>query len=185
MLKNILIVSGIILLLTLAGCGSSDSSGAIAPKNITATYTGTISGASVGDAYAADQNYTVSIVLDNNNSSLISQTWTSDDIVSITYSINNDANISTVFSPVVLTTTNGNFTTDENGTLTSVPSGWNDSGSLSTVAQTNDPYAVSGQFLFYINGVNGVYTPDNWTHWLDDANVAQDIDPAYWTISWK
>ncbi|MGB6018293.1 MAG: hypothetical protein WBF77_01740 [Sulfurimonadaceae bacterium] len=135
--------------------------------------------------YAVDQNYTVSIVLDNNNSSLISQTWTSDDVVSITYSINNDSNISTVFSPVVFTSTSGNFTTDAGGSLTSVPSSWNDASGLSTVVQTNDPYAVSGTFYFYINGINGVYTPDSWTHNIYDANVVQDIDPAYWTISLK
>ena len=97
--------------------------------------------------------FTISIVLDNGGNSSASQTWTSADVVSITFSMNDAPNtITTVFSAAALDDNTGDFVTDAMGVLTAVPSNWNDSSP--TVLSTNDPDTPTD---FYINDNNDVY----------------------------
>lgn len=103
--------------------------------------------------------FTISIVLDNGGATAASQTWTSADIVSITFNVNDAPNtITTVLSPVVLTTDVGSFVTNALGALTAVPSEWVDNAASSTRLSSNDPDLLA--FLFYINNGNSVYFND-------------------------
>ena len=140
--------------------------------------------------YNLGEAFTISIVLDNGGTTTASQTWTSADIVSITFSMNDAPNtITTVFAPVVLATNAGSFVTDAAGVLTAVPSNWNDNngavGTLSTVASTNDPNTPSS---FFINGVFEVYYSNSIANPTDGfdtrANmndVVNNIVAAFWT----
>lgn len=135
--------------------------------------------------YIPGEEFNINIVLDNGGTSTANQTWTSADIVSITFSINNAPNtITTTFSPVVLSSSSGSFTTDASGILTAVPTDWSDSASgndspvASTVSSTNDANTLNA---FYINAGNAVYYtsgPD-----AGMTNIANNTTPAFWTIS--
>lgn len=150
----------------------------------TVTYTDTIDAGSTTPPYNPGEAFTISIVLDNGGTTTASQTWTSADIVSITFSMNDAPNtISTTFSPVVLSDTSGSFTTDVAGVLTAVPSGWNDAASgnssptASTVASTNDTNTISA---FYINDANNVYYNNNSIS-AGMTNVDNNTTASFWT----
>jgi len=116
----------------------------------------------------------ISIVLDNGGTTAISQTWTSVDVVSITFSMNNVPNtVTTVFPGASLTTTTGSFVTDASGSLTEVPSEWN--GHSPAIISTNDPNTVTN---FYINGANRVYYNTEGAAGMLD--VPNNINAAYW-----
>jgi len=155
----------------------------------TVTHTSTLSGGGDTPPFNSGEAFTIAIVLDNGGTTTASQTWTSADIVSITFSMNDAPNtITTTFSPVVLSTTTGSFVTDAVGVLTAVPSSWNDiAGSnsvpgASTVASTNDPATPT---TFFINGGNGVYhNSDNIGVSSNRAymtNVNNNTIAAFWT----
>ena len=100
----------------------------------------------------------------------------------------NNGAITTVFSPVVLSTATGSFVTDAGGVLTAVPSNWTDFPALgenpgaSTIASSNDPATPT---VFFINGFNGVYhNSDNINvdfNAADMTNVGNNIIAANWT----
>lgn len=155
----------------------------------TVTYVDTVGAGSTTPPFNVGEAFTISIVLDNGGATAASQTWTSADIVSITFNVNDAlGTITTVYSPVVLADTNGSFVTDAVGVLTAVPSDWNDyvggnqDPAASTIASTNDPATPT---TFFINGGNAVY------HNSDDigvsynsasmTNVANNIIAANWS----
>lgn len=155
----------------------------------TVTYTDTLSGGSDTPPFNTGEAFTISIVLDNGGTSAASQVWTPADVVSITFSMNDAPNtITTVFSPVVYSSSTGTFTTDAAGVLTAVPSNLTDiNGSnrvpgFSTVASTNDPATPTS---FFINGGNGVYHNSTnvgvSNNTASMTNVANNIIAANWT----
>lgn len=157
----------------------------------TATFADTVGGGSDTPPFNPGEAFTISIVLDNGGSTAISQTWTSGDIVSITFTMNDAPNtISTTFSPVVLSSASGSFVTDGTGTLTAVPSSWNDFDScncnpgFSTVASTNDPATPT---TFFINGANGVYHNSDEVGVSSNSafmtNVGDNVIAANWSLT--
>lgn len=149
----------------------------------TVTYLDTIAATSSSPPYNTNEAHTITILLDNGGTSAASQTWTSADIISITFNMNDAPNtITTIFSPVVLTTDVGSFVTDAAGVLTAVPSNWSDfiafgTPASSTILSTNDTnLPVSG---FFINGLNAVYASASNTASMN--NVANNIVAANWS----
>ncbi|MFT5711556.1 MAG: hypothetical protein ACI8QT_002264 [Halioglobus sp.] len=148
----------------------------------TVTYSDTIDASSTTPPFNVGEALTISIVLDNGGTTTASQTWTSADAVSITYSINDAPNtITTVFSAAALNSNAGDFVTDAGGVLTTVPSSWTafiSSTTSPSVISTNDPDTpIKG---FYINGFNWVYQNDaNAAAYA--SNVSNNIIPAFWT----
>ena len=146
----------------------------------TVTYTDTVLASSTIPPYNTGEAFTISIVLDNGGTSVASQTWTSADITSITFTINDAPDtITTVFSPISLTTSTGSFVTNAAGVLTAVPSAWNDNGFPlnSTVLSTNDPDLPVN--AFFINSANGVYFSN--TNVAEMTNVANNTTAANWS----
>ena len=69
---------------------------------------------------------TIAIVLDNGGTTPNSQTWTSTDVVSVTFIMNDAPNtVTTVFSGP-FDENAGDFVTDADGKLTAVPTDWVD-----------------------------------------------------------
>ena len=144
----------------------------------TVTYTDTIE--ADDGPFIGGEAFTISIVLDNGGSTTASQTWTSTDIVSITFNVNDDpGTITTVLSPVVLTTDNGSFVTDAGGVLTTAPIEWNDTASSSTILSSNDPGLLV--FDFYINANNDVYFNETTNFSAGMTNVDDNTTAAFWT----
>jgi len=158
-------------------------------KQFTATYISVI-----GDEFGHTAQFNVGepliieIVLDNGNDNMISQRWTADDVVSVTFKFNSAPNtITSVFSSVE-DHTEGNFTTNALGDLTGVPTKWitkNRSVNDTLVISTNDEYLTESYdvFTWYINGLNNIYFTDDSNNEVGDRNVTHNIDPAYWTLS--
>ena len=141
----------------------------------TVTYSDTIDPASGTPPFIVGEALTVSIVLDNGGTTTASQTWTSADTVSITFSMNDAPNtITTVFSAAAMDSNTGDFVTDAGGVLTAVPSAWFDN--FPTVISTNDPSAPQS---FFINSGNAVYA--NGVGAAHMTNVSNNIIPAFWT----
>lgn len=145
----------------------------------TVTYSDTIRFAT--GPFINGEAFTISVVLDNGGTTAASQTWTSADIVSITFNLNNaPGTISTVLSPVVLTSSSGSFATDAGGVLTAVPSNWSDGSALSTPLSSNDPGGTA-DIEFYINGGNRVYYNESSGFAAGMTNVANNIVASFWT----
>jgi hypothetical protein len=131
--------------------------------------------------YISGGLFTISIVLDNGGATAASQTWTSAHIVSITFNVNDSPNtITTVLSPVLLTSDVGSFVTNASGALTAVPSQWIDKTSISTILSSNDPGGLL-EFDFSIRGGNDVYS--NRTSGFSAAmtNVKNNVTASFWT----
>jgi len=156
-----------------------------APANalvFNATYTSTVSqinnatlsGVSAGDSAV------ITVALDNNGTSIDSQTWTPSEVDSITFNFNNGAN-ETVFNPV-FSSDSGSFVTNALGVLTSVASLQNNSPSVSvenTTSTSNSPIA------FYIDGYNSVIRFNNSAAvYIDSTGFSNNtLNAADWTIS--
>ncbi len=156
-------------------------------KQFTVTYESVIEGFNSTSQFNEDEPLIIEIVLDNGNDNMISQTWTADDVVSVTFKFNSEPNtITSVFSSVEDYTA-GDFATDGDGDLIEVPSEWVSSGDVSDtlVISTNDEYLTEsyGDFDWYINGFNGVYHTDDQSNKVYDLDVDHNGDPAYWTLS--
>ena len=128
----------------------------------------------------------IAIVLDNGGTTPNSQTWTSTDVVSVTFIMNDAPNtVTTVFSGP-FDENAGDFVTDADGKLTAVPTAWVDTSV--NVISTNDPNTPQ---RWYINAANPVYfnemyaagmftvdntrDPDSWT---DPASPAASATPV-------
>lgn len=120
---------------------------------------------------------TIAIVLDNGGTTPNSQTWTSTDVVSVTFIMNDAPNtVTTVFSgPGPFDENAGDFVTDADGKLTAVPTAWLDESV--NVISTNDPFTPEEWF---INGFNGVYYNAQW-NWAGMTTVVNTRDPDSWT----
>ena len=145
----------------------------------TATYTGTVFSATV-DNVAAGNTAVITYQLDNGGTSLLNQTWSASNIVSVTFNFGNGAHVTT-FNPNGgngLSGTTGSFVTNASGQLTAVPSNWRD-GSNVNVVSTNSTQTPNA---WYVNGANGVYLTNNSSNSVRLTNVAGNIVAANWTI---
>jgi hypothetical protein len=144
---------------------------------------GSVSNVSAGNPFQ------LTIALDNGADSLLSQTWSAANIVSVTYDFNNGAH-KTVFNPNGtngLTTSNGSFVTNALGQLTAVPTNWVDTSSVNVVSTnssatpnawsvdgTNPLYFISGGSVG-INNVSGLRVASNWTISAQSAAVPEPL----------
>jgi hypothetical protein len=145
----------------------------------TATYTDTVSAATVDNVTVGD-TAVITYQLDNGGTSLLNQTWTASDIVSVTFNFGNGAHVTT-FNPNGgdgLSESIGSFVTNASGQLTAVPSEWYDYTNVNVVS-TNSTQTPSGWF---VNGNNGVYSTNDFDNEVRLTNVSGNIVAANWTI---
>ena len=118
----------------------------------------------------------IAIVLDNGGTTPNSQTWTSTDVVSVTFIMNDAPNtVTTVFSgPGPFDENAGDFVTDADGKLTAVPTAWVDTSV--NVISTNDPNTPQ---RWYINAANPVYFNEAYDAGM--FTVDNTRDPESWT----
>ncbi|GCA80971.1 PEP-CTERM sorting domain-containing protein [Microcystis aeruginosa] len=143
----------------------------------TATYTGTVSSATV-DNVSVGNTAVITYQLDNGGTSLFNQTWTASNIVSVTFNFGNGAHVTT-FNPNGgngLEGTTGSFVTNASGQLTAVPSEW---GGQSNVVSTNSTQTPYG---WVVNGGNSVYFTNTFSNTVNLTNVSGNIVAANWTI---
>jgi hypothetical protein len=145
----------------------------------TATYTDTVSAATVDNVTVGD-TAVITYQLDNGGTSLLNQTWTASDIVSVTFNFGNGAHVTT-FNPNGgdgLSESIGSFVTNASGQLTAVPSEWYDLNNVNVVS-TNSTQTPNAWF---VNGLNSVYSTNNFSNNVSLTNVAGNIVAANWTI---
>lgn len=145
----------------------------------TATYTGTVSSATV-DNVSVGNTAVITYQLDNGGTSLFNQTWTASDIVSVTFNFGNGNHVTT-FNPNGgngLDSTIGSFVTNASGTLTAVPSAWTDNSNVNVVS-TNSTQTPNAWFL---DGGNSVYATNSFSKTVNLTNVSGNIVAANWTI---
>jgi hypothetical protein len=133
--------------------------------------------------YIPGQSLSVTFVLDNGGTSAASQTWNAVDVVSVTYVLNNGA-ITTVFDPNGgdgMSDTLGSFVTDWTGALTAVPTHWADDSGTVPIISSNDP-AGSTAIWWWVNANNSIYyNIDGGNLSAEATNVANNINPAFWS----
>ncbi|MFN5971342.1 MAG: PEP-CTERM sorting domain-containing protein [Microcystis sp.] len=145
----------------------------------TATYTGTVSSATV-DNVTAGNTAVITYQLDNGGTSLSNQTWTASNIVSVTFNFGNGNHVTT-FNPNGgngLSVSIGSFVTNASGTLTAVPSAWTDFSNVNVVS-TNSTQTPNA---WYLDGGNGVYETNSFSKTVNLTNVSGNIVAANWTI---
>ena len=148
----------------------------------TATYTGTVAAPTslpLVDNVSVGDTAVITYQLDNGGTSLLNQTWTASNIVSVTFNFGNGAHVTT-FNPNGgngLTNSIGSFVTNASGQLTAVPSGWYDNTNVNVVS-TNSTQTPSG---WIVNGFNGVYYTNNFANTVRLTNVEGNIVAANWT----
>ncbi|TRU57941.1 MAG: PEP-CTERM sorting domain-containing protein [Microcystis aeruginosa Ma_QC_C_20070823_S13] len=145
----------------------------------TATYTDTVSANFGVDNVTAGDTAVITYQLDNGGTSLLGQTWTASNIVTVTFNFGNGSHVTT-FNPNGgdgLSVSLGSFVTNASGQLTAVPSNWRDSSNLNVVSTNSTQTPRS----WYVNGNNGVYYtfPINM---VGLTNASGNIVAANWTI---
>ncbi len=138
------------------------------------TYTDTVSGNDGVDNVSVGDTAVITYELDNGGTSLLNQTWTASDLVSVTFDFGNGAHTTTFDG--TLETDTGSFTTDGAGQLTAVPIFWNDSFSVNVIS-TNSSQTPTAWF---VNGGNNVYGTDGGN--VNLANVSGNIVASNWTV---
>ncbi len=142
------------------------------------TYTDTVSGNTGVDNISVGDTAVITYELDNGGTSLLNQTWTDSDIVSLTFDFGNGAH-TTTFDPNGsngLDFSTGSFTTDGAGQLTAVPSFWSNFLSVNVIS-TNSSQTPN---VWVVNGLNRVYATDGGD--VDVANVSGNIVASNWTV---
>ena len=122
--------------------------------------------------YITGESISVTVVVDNGGTDAISQTWSSTDLVSVTYEINNSP-ITTEFGGGGLALTTGSFTTDAGGALTAVPSAWGNFAAAVPVTSSDDPEGTT-DVRWVLNGINYVYRNDS----SGNLATARAVNPA-------
>ena len=149
----------------------------------TATYTSTVAAPTsfpLVDNVNVGDTAVITFQLDNGGTSLLSQTWTASNIVSVTFNFGNGAHVTT-FNPNGgdgLSKSLGSFVTNGLGQLTAVPSGWGDLSNVNVVS-TNSTQTPTEWF---VDGANSVYYTNNFSNNVRLTNVAGNIVAANWTI---
>ena len=149
----------------------------------TATYTDTVAAPTSSplvDNVTAGDTAVITYQLDNGGTSLLSQTWTASNIVSVTFNFGNGAHVTT-FNPNGgdgLSNSIGSFVTNASGTLTAVPSDWKDFSNVNVVSTNSTQTPIA----WYLDGSNGVYFTNTFSNGVDLTNVSGNIVAANWTI---
>ena len=122
----------------------------------------------------------ITVTLDNGGTSDQSQVWTSADLQTVTFDINNGAATASFFSPFDggLTNNVGSFATDALGNLISAPSNW---GDFPVTADFAVSLPFDANLRWYINGYNTVLVDAEPSIQLSLFDVSGNIDPANWT----
>lgn len=125
---------------------------------VSATFISTADNSEQNQPYVSNvsfgDQFKVVIVMDNGGSTLLNQTWSAVNVVSVTFDFNNGAH-KTVFDPNGgngLSQSLGSFVTDGSGQLTSVPL-WFDEDDLNVVSTNSTQTPTS----WYINSFNNKY----------------------------
>lgn len=158
--------------------------GQAAAAPFVATFTSVADNTEFGEPFvdnvSAGDPFVVQIVLDNGGTSIGNQTWTSADVVSVTFDFGNGAH-RTVFNPNGgdgFTTSVGSFGTDAAGNLTQVPSDWTDSSV--TVVSTNSSQTPSAWFL---NAANDKYYTNSFAFAVGIPSPNANTIVSNWTIA--
>lgn len=122
----------------------------------------------------------ITVTLDNGETNDLSQVWTADHLQSVTFDINNGAATVSFFSPFDggLADAVGVFSTDDTGTLISVPSNWRDG---SATVDFTASFLFDTDLSWFINGENEVLFDDSLSVALSLADVQGVLDPANWS----
>jgi hypothetical protein len=144
----------------------------------TATYTDTVSAATVDNVTVGD-TAVITYQLDNGGTSLLGQTWTASNIVTVTFNFGNGSHVTT-FNPNGgdgLDFSVGSFVTNASGQLTAVPTDWSDYSNLNVVSTNSTQTPVE----WFVNGSNAVYYTSS-SNRVGLTNVSGNIVAANWTI---
>jgi hypothetical protein len=130
------------------------------------------------------QSALVTVALDNGGTSLLSQTWTSMDLKSLTFDFNDGGVVASFSDPfdLGLDFGDGHFVTDASGTLISVMNDWSDysvtsdfilAGLVAPISFNYEFFHAGGSFFWssagsvsLVNGassVDGFLQPDQWS----------------------
>jgi hypothetical protein len=145
----------------------------------TATYTDTVSENLGVDNVNVGDTAVITYQLDNGGTSLLGQTWTASNIVTVTFNFGNGSHVTT-FNPNGgngLTAASGSFVTNASGQLTAVPTKWSDSSNLNVVSTNSTQTPVE----WFVNGSNAVYYTSS-SNRVGLTNVSGNIVAANWTI---
>jgi len=145
----------------------------------TATYTDTVSVNLGVDNVNVGDTAVITYQLDNGGTSLLGQTWTASNIVTVTFNFGNGSHVTT-FNPNGgdgLDFSVGSFVTNASGQLTAVPTDWEDYSNLNVVSTNSTQTPVE----WFVNGSNAVYYTSS-SNRVGLTNVSGNIVAANWTI---
>ena len=145
----------------------------------TATYTDTVSVNLGVDNVNVGDTAVITYQLDNGGTSLLGQTWTASNIVTVTFNFGNGSHVTT-FNPNggdELDFSVGSFVTNASGQLTAVPTDWSDYSNLNVVSTNSTQTPVE----WFVNGSNAVYYTSS-SNRVGLTNVSGNIVAANWTI---
>jgi hypothetical protein len=145
----------------------------------TATYTDTVSENLGVDNVNVGDTAVITYQLDNGGTSLLGQTWTASNIVTVTFNFGNGSHVTT-FNPNGgdgLESSVGSFVTNASGQLTAVPTDWSDYSNLNVVSTNSTQTPVE----WFVNGSNAVYYTSS-SNRVGLTNVSGNIVAANWTI---
>lgn len=149
---------------------------------VTATFLSTADNTQFDEPYVDNVSFgdevKIVIAMDNGVNSLVNQTWSASDVLSITFDFNNGAH-RTVFE-AAFTGTTGNFVTDGSGTLTAVPTSWHNNSAGGSIISTNSGQSPNAWFL---NQFNDKYYTDNYSFAVGIPNPSDTVNPSNWTLS--
>ncbi|NCR15018.1 MAG: PEP-CTERM sorting domain-containing protein [Microcystis aeruginosa LL13-03] len=145
----------------------------------TATYTDTVLVNLGVDNVNVGDTAVITYQLDNGGTSLLGQTWTASNIVTVTFNFGNGSHVTT-FNPNGgdgLDFSVGSFVTNASGQLTAVPTDWEDYSNLNVVSTNSTQTPVE----WFVNGSNAVYYTSS-SNRVGLTNVSGNIVAANWTI---
>ncbi len=138
------------------------------------TYTDTVSFNTGVDNISVGDTAVITYELDNGGTSLLNQTWTGSDLVSVTFDFGNGAHTTTFDG--TLDNATGSFTTDGAGQLTAVPSSWFNFFSVNVISTNSSQTPLN----WFVNGGNGVYETNFGS--VNLANVSGNVVASNWTV---
>jgi hypothetical protein len=121
--------------------------------------------------------------MDNGGSTTANQTWAAANVTCVKWTMNTAANV-TFDHDVTLDNfvSIGQVTTDGAGGLTANFSELDDSDGVQAGSYSATGLAiVDPTARWYLNGANGIFTPDDWVTWIDDPLGGVQMDIASWS----
>lgn len=150
----------------------------------TYTWSSTTDGGSSGDfTGAAGRPVVISITLDNGGSTNVNQTWTSSELVSVSYSLSGSA-LSTIAVTVAghsLNVAPGDFQSNGAGDLTAMSTSYN--GELTNQTPVTPGTDTDPVFKWWINTGNPIYSSDGNTNTIKVNNHTQMNTASNWQRS--